>query len=80
MYVITNYNLLVCVSVYLLSMCMLLLAAYAKRDPSAFYLNQHILNSFTGQLSSCMSIGDVFAWANKSLLSNLFGVYPGNNV
>uniref|UniRef100_A0A7N6A255 Polycystic kidney disease 1 like 2a n=1 Tax=Anabas testudineus TaxID=64144 RepID=A0A7N6A255_ANATE len=63
--------------IYLLSMCMLLLAAYAKRDPSAFYLNQHILNSFTGQLSSCMSIGDVFAWANKSLLSNLFGVYPG---
>lgn len=27
-----------------------------------------------------MSLGEVFTWANTSLLSNLFGVYPGKNM
>lgn len=69
--------LLWCVSVYMLFMLILLMVVYIQREPDSFYLNQHIINSFSGQISSCMSINDVFTWANTSLLSNLFGVYPG---
>ncbi|CAB1450105.1 unnamed protein product [Pleuronectes platessa] len=58
-------------------MWMLLLVAYGQRDPNAFHLNQHIRNSFSPSSSQSMSLGDVFTWANTSLLSNLFGVYPG---
>ncbi|XP_041806603.1 polycystic kidney disease protein 1-like 2 [Chelmon rostratus] len=56
---------------------MLLLVAYSQRDPNAFYLNQHIRNSFRRNITDSMSLGEVFTWANTSLLSNLFGVYPG---
>ncbi|XP_034430206.1 polycystic kidney disease protein 1-like 2 [Hippoglossus hippoglossus] len=58
-------------------MWMLLLVAHGQRDPNAFYLKQHIRNSFSPNVSQSMSLGDVFTWANTSLLSNLFGVYPG---
>ncbi|XP_027146940.1 polycystic kidney disease protein 1-like 2 [Larimichthys crocea] len=58
-------------------MWMLLLVAYSERDPNAFFLNQHIRNSFSGQISDSMNLGDVFIWAKTSLLNNLFGVYPG---
>lgn len=61
-------------------MWMLLLVAYGQRDPSAFYLKQHIRDSFSGDIPDSMSLGDVFTWANTSLLPNLFGVYPGKNV
>lgn len=56
---------------------MLLLVAYGQRDPNAFFLNQHIRDSFSADISDSMSLDDVFTWANTSLLSNLFGVYPG---
>ncbi|KAM6934543.1 polycystin-1-like protein 2 [Xenentodon cancila] len=56
---------------------MLLLVAYDQRDPNAFFLNQHISNSFTGSISESMSVEDVFTWVNVSLLTNLFGEYPG---
>lgn len=59
---------------------MLLLVSYGQRDPNAFSLNQHIRNSFRKNISDSMSRGDIFTWANTSLLSNLFGVYPGKNV
>ncbi|XP_076603671.1 polycystin-1-like protein 2 [Chaetodon auriga] len=62
---------------YMGFMWMLLLVAYGQRDPNAFFLNQHIRNSFRRNISDSMSLGDVFTWANTSLLSNLFGVYPG---
>nr|XP_020470540.1 polycystic kidney disease protein 1-like 2 isoform X1 [Monopterus albus] len=62
---------------YLGFMCMLMVVAYAQRDPTAFYLNQHIVNSFSGGTSDTMSLGDVFNWVNTSLLSNLYGAYPG---
>uniref|UniRef100_A0A8D3E2G5 Polycystic kidney disease protein 1-like 2 n=1 Tax=Scophthalmus maximus TaxID=52904 RepID=A0A8D3E2G5_SCOMX len=58
-------------------MWMLLLVAHGQRDPNAFFLHQHIRKSFGGGVSRSMSLGDVFAWANTSLLSNLFGAYPG---
>lgn len=58
---------------------MLLLVAYGQRDPNAFFLNQHIQNSFSGNTSDSMSLRDVFTWANTSLLSNLFGAYPGKD-
>ncbi|XP_062258132.1 polycystin-1-like protein 2 [Platichthys flesus] len=58
-------------------MWMLLLVAYGQRDPNAFHLNQHIRNSFSPSTSQSMSLRDVFTWANTSLLSNLFGDYPG---
>lgn len=59
---------------------MLLLVAYGERDPNAFFLTQHIRNSFSEDITKSMSLGDVFTWAKTSLLSNLFGVYPGKNV
>uniref|UniRef100_A0A3B4YES0 Polycystic kidney disease protein 1-like 2 n=1 Tax=Seriola lalandi dorsalis TaxID=1841481 RepID=A0A3B4YES0_SERLL len=62
---------------YLGFMWMLLLVAYSQRDPNAFFLNQHIRDSFSGAITDSMSLGDVFNWTNTSLLSNLFGVYPG---
>ncbi|XP_039674212.1 polycystic kidney disease protein 1-like 2 [Perca fluviatilis] len=62
---------------YMGFMWMLLLVAYGQRDPNAFFLKQHIRDSFSGGISDNMSLGDVFTWANTSLLSNLFGVYPG---
>ncbi|KAM6955775.1 polycystin-1-like protein 2 [Lycodopsis pacificus] len=62
---------------YMGFMWMLLLVAYGQRDPNAFFLNRHIRDSFSGKISDSMSLGDVFTWANTSLLSNLFGVYPG---
>ncbi|GLD61521.1 polycystic kidney disease protein 1-like 2, partial [Lates japonicus] len=62
---------------YMGFMWMLLLVAYGQRDPNAFFLNQHIQTSFGNDILDSMSLGDVFTWANTSLLSNLFGVYPG---
>ncbi|XP_070832678.1 polycystin-1-like protein 2 [Chaetodon trifascialis] len=62
---------------YMGFMWMLLLVAYGQRDPNAFFLNRHIRNSFRRNITDSMSLGDVFTWANTSLLSNLFGVYPG---
>ncbi|XP_023806954.1 polycystic kidney disease protein 1-like 2, partial [Oryzias latipes] len=63
--------------IYIGFLWMLLLVAYGQRDPNAFYLNQHIRNSFTGEASDSMSLQDVFTWANTTLLKNLFGEYPG---
>ncbi|XP_055085881.1 polycystic kidney disease protein 1-like 2 [Periophthalmus magnuspinnatus] len=58
-------------------MWMLLLVAYGQRDPNAYFLTQHIRQSFSKGISDTMSIQDVFGWANTTLLSNLFGDYPG---
>ncbi|XP_069030569.1 polycystin-1-like protein 2 [Embiotoca jacksoni] len=62
---------------YMGFMWMLLLVAYGQRDPNAFFLTQHIRQSFSKGISDSMSIQDVFNWANTSLLSNLFGEHPG---
>ncbi|XP_071328687.1 polycystin-1-like protein 2 [Trachinotus anak] len=62
---------------YLGFMWMLLLVAHSQRDPNAFFLNQHIRNSFSGPITDSMSLGDVFTWTKTSVLSNLYGVYPG---
>lgn len=59
-------------------MWMLLLVAYGQRDPNAYFLTQHIRQSFSKGISDSMSIQDVFNWANTTLLSNLFGDHPGN--
>lgn len=59
---------------------MLLLVAYGQRDPNAFFLTQHIRQSFSKDISDSMSIQQVFNWANTTLLSNLFGEYPGQVV
>ncbi|XP_035483332.2 polycystic kidney disease protein 1-like 2 isoform X1 [Scophthalmus maximus] len=56
---------------------MLLLVAYGQRDPNAFFLSQHIRQSFSKGISDSMSIQQVFNWANTTLLSNLFGERPG---
>lgn len=61
-------------------MWMLLLVAYGQRDPNAYFLTQHIRMSFAKDISDSMSIQDVFNWANTTLLSNLFGEYPGQYV
>lgn len=61
-------------------MWMLLLVAYGQRDPNAYFLTQHIQQSFSKGISESMSIRDVFDWANTTLLSNLFGEYPGECV
>ncbi|KAK5935294.1 hypothetical protein CgunFtcFv8_020669 [Champsocephalus gunnari] len=62
---------------YMGFMWMLLLVAYGQRDPNAYFLTQHIQQSFSKGISESMSIRDVFDWANTTLLSNLFGEYPG---
>uniref|UniRef100_A0A668V1H7 Polycystic kidney disease 1 like 2a n=1 Tax=Oreochromis aureus TaxID=47969 RepID=A0A668V1H7_OREAU len=63
--------------VYMGFMWMLLLVAYGQRDPNGYFLTQHIRKSFSKGISDTMSIQDVFNWANTTLLSNLFGEYPG---
>ncbi|XP_026176225.1 polycystic kidney disease protein 1-like 2 [Mastacembelus armatus] len=63
--------------VYMGFMWMLLLVAYGQRDPNAYFLTQHIRQSFSKGISDSMSIQDVFNWANTTLLSNLFGEHPG---
>ncbi|XP_053175168.1 polycystic kidney disease protein 1-like 2 [Scomber japonicus] len=62
---------------YMGFMWMLLLVAYGQRDPNAYFLTQHIRQSFSKGISDSMSIQDVFNWANTTLLSNLFGDHPG---
>lgn len=64
---------------YLGFMWMLLLVAYGQRDPNAYFLNQHVQQSFTNGTSDMMSLNDVFMWTNTTLLSSLFGQYPGNS-
>ncbi|XP_055361208.1 polycystic kidney disease protein 1-like 2 [Betta splendens] len=63
--------------IYMLFLTALLMVAYTQRDPNAFYLNQHIMTSFSENTSSCMSLEDVYTWANTNLLSSLFGEVPG---
>ncbi|CAG5856045.1 unnamed protein product [Menidia menidia] len=58
-------------------MWMLLLVAYGQRDPNAYFLTQHIRQSFSKGISDTMSIQDVFDWANTTLLANLFGEHAG---
>ncbi|KAK3561831.1 hypothetical protein QTP86_017067, partial [Hemibagrus guttatus] len=48
-----------------------------KRDPNAYYLTQHIDQSFSNNITDSMSAGDVFTWANDVLISNLYGPRPG---
>ncbi|XP_044057560.1 polycystic kidney disease protein 1-like 2 isoform X2 [Siniperca chuatsi] len=62
---------------YMGFMWMLLLVAYGQRDPNAYFLTQHIRQSFSRGISDSMSIQDVFNWANTTLLSGLFGEHPG---
>ncbi|XP_017296853.3 polycystic kidney disease protein 1-like 2 [Kryptolebias marmoratus] len=62
---------------YMGFMWVLLLVAYGQRDPNAYFLTRHIRQSFSKGISDTMSIQDVFNWANTTLLSNLYGDYPG---
>nr|XP_015223472.1 PREDICTED: polycystic kidney disease protein 1-like 2 [Lepisosteus oculatus] len=55
----------------------LLLVAYGQRDPNAYLLTQHIEESFTNGMSNTMAHKDVFTWINTTVLSNLFGKFPG---
>ncbi|MBN3315187.1 PK1L2 protein, partial [Atractosteus spatula] len=55
----------------------LLLVAYGQRDPNAYLLTQHIEESFTNGMSDTMAHKDVFTWINTTVLSNLFGQFPG---
>ncbi|XP_072452062.1 polycystin-1-like protein 2 [Chiloscyllium punctatum] len=63
--------------VYLGFLWMLLLVAYGQRDPNSYYLNKAIENSFTSGFDDIMSYNDFFKWANSTLITNLFGFYPG---
>ncbi|XP_028812925.1 polycystic kidney disease protein 1-like 2 [Denticeps clupeoides] len=63
--------------VYTGFMWMLLSVAYSQREPSAFFLNQHIQQSFSNNITDSMSLSDVFSWVNTTLLDNLFGEYTG---
>lgn len=56
---------------------MLLLVAYGQRDPNAFYLTQHIQQSFRTGIADSMTYKDVFTWANTTLLNKVFGQQPG---
>ncbi|XP_077057765.1 polycystin-1-like protein 2 [Siphateles boraxobius] len=63
--------------IYVGFLWMLLLVAYSQRDPNAYYLTQHIRQSFSSGISESMNHKDIFNWAKSSLLGNLFGKYPG---
>ncbi|KAL7854792.1 hypothetical protein SRHO_G00169820 [Serrasalmus rhombeus] len=63
--------------IYVLFLCVLLMAAYSQRDPNAYFLTQHIQQSFSNGISDSMSHEDVFTWANSTLLKNIFGPYSG---
>ncbi|XP_016102995.1 polycystic kidney disease protein 1-like 2 [Sinocyclocheilus grahami] len=63
--------------IYVGFLWMLLLVAYGQRDPHAYYLTQHIRQSFSNGISESMNHKDILNWAKSSLLSNLFGQYPG---
>ncbi|XP_067257323.1 polycystin-1-like protein 2 [Chanodichthys erythropterus] len=63
--------------IYVGFLWMLLLVAYGQRDPHAYYLTQHIRQSFSNGISESMNHKDIFNWAKSSLISNLFGQYPG---
>uniref|UniRef100_A0A8C3A6T3 Polycystic kidney disease 1 like 2a n=1 Tax=Cyclopterus lumpus TaxID=8103 RepID=A0A8C3A6T3_CYCLU len=62
---------------YMGFMWMLLLVAYGQRDPNAYFLTQHIRQSFSRGISDSMSIQDMINWANATLLSNVFGEHQG---
>ncbi|XP_064414889.1 polycystin-1-like protein 2 [Latimeria chalumnae] len=62
---------------YLGFLWMLLLVAYGQRDPNSYYLNRHIEDSFTNGFHSIHSYRDFFTWTNTTLISNLYGYYPG---
>ncbi|XP_067853685.1 polycystin-1-like protein 2 [Heptranchias perlo] len=62
---------------YLGFLWMLLLVAYGQRDPNSYYLNKAIENSFTSGFDDILGYSDFFKWANSTLISNLFGFYPG---
>uniref|UniRef100_UPI00398F81D5 polycystin-1-like protein 2 n=1 Tax=Pristiophorus japonicus TaxID=55135 RepID=UPI00398F81D5 len=62
---------------YLGFLWMLLLVAYGQRDPNSYYLNKAIENSFTGGFDDILGYNDFFKWVNSTLISNLFGFYPG---
>lgn len=76
---LNSIKVVVFVSVYVMFLSVLLLVVYIQRDPNAFYLNQHIVNSFTGQLSDTLSLGGVFTWVSTTLLTKLFGDSPGKH-
>ncbi|XP_072516546.1 polycystin-1-like protein 2 [Salminus brasiliensis] len=63
--------------IYVGFLWMLLLVAYGQRDPNAYFLTQHIQQSFSNGIADSMNHKDVFQWANTTLLSNLFGRQPG---
>lgn len=65
------------VAVHIGFMWMLLLVAYGQRDPNAYFLQKHIRESFSKNVSDSMSLGDVFSWSSTVLLKNLFGEYSG---
>uniref|UniRef100_A0A4X2LHG8 Polycystic kidney disease protein 1-like 2 n=1 Tax=Vombatus ursinus TaxID=29139 RepID=A0A4X2LHG8_VOMUR len=56
---------------------MLLLVAYGQRDPNAYYFNRHLENSFSTGLQGVLSFQEFFVWAKTTLVSNLYGSYPG---
>ncbi|KAF5905100.1 polycystic kidney disease protein 1-like 2 [Clarias magur] len=56
---------------------MLLLVAYGQRDPNAYYLTQHIQQSFRNGITDSMNCKDVLTWTNTTLLNNVFGKRPG---
>ncbi|XP_069463204.1 polycystin-1-like protein 2 isoform X2 [Ambystoma mexicanum] len=62
---------------YLGFLWMLLLVAYGQRDPNSYYLNKHLEGSFTDGLQNVYSYQQFFTWANTTLISNLYGHYPG---
>ncbi|XP_076879412.1 polycystin-1-like protein 2 [Brachyhypopomus gauderio] len=63
--------------IYVGFLCTLLITAYGQRDPNAYFLTQHIEQTFSSGISDSMSIKDVLTWANFNLLDNLFGQRPG---
>nr|XP_058135506.1 polycystin-1-like protein 3 [Dasypus novemcinctus] len=62
---------------YLGFLWMLLLVAYGQRDPRAYHLHRHLERSFARGAPAVLGFQGFFAWANTTLVSNLYGPHPG---
>nr|XP_023493143.1 polycystic kidney disease protein 1-like 2 [Equus caballus] len=62
---------------YLGFLWMLLLVAYGQRDPNAYHFNRHLEHSFTRGFSAVLGFQEFFAWANTTLVSNLYSHHSG---
>ncbi|MGH0125309.1 UNVERIFIED_CONTAM: hypothetical protein FKN15_022898 [Acipenser sinensis] len=71
------YLLLRDILAHLLFLSLLMVIAYAARNPNQFYLYRAVHSSTSTNLEWVREIQDFYPWANTTLLPNLYGEYRG---